>query len=53
MLTKILIITGTLLVFGLLAFMMNRSINRHNSRPKGKVKKGRMKYMQESKRPGK
>jgi hypothetical protein len=47
------IMLGTLIVFVGLGFMMNKSIKKHDARPKGKSKKGRSKYMPQVKNPGK
>lgn len=47
------IILATLIVFVGLGFMMNRSIKKHDARPKVKGKKGRSKYMPQVKNPGK
>lgn len=47
------IIVGTIVVFGVLGFMMNRSIKKHDARPKTKSKKGKTRYMPQVKNPGK
>jgi hypothetical protein len=47
-----LIIVFTLLAIGALAFAMNRSIKKYEAKPKLKKKKGRNRYMPQSKNPG-
>jgi hypothetical protein len=47
------VIVGTVVVFAVLGFMMNRSIKKHDARPKRKAKKGRNRYMPQAKNPGK
>ena len=46
------VILGTLVVFTGLGFMMNKSIKKHDARPKTKPKKGRNRYMPQAKNPG-
>ena len=48
---SVIIIIVTLLAFVGLGLMMSRSIKKYDARPKGKVKKGKMKYMQEARKP--
>jgi len=44
---------GTLLVFVALAFGMNKSISNYEKNKQKQKKKGKMKYMQQTKTPGK
>jgi hypothetical protein len=47
-----LIIVITVLAIAGLAYAMNRSIKKFDAKPKPKSKKGRSKYMPQSKTPG-
>ncbi len=51
--TQIIIILSTLIVFAILGFMMNRSIKKFEERSKVSKKKGKGKYMPEVKKFGK
>lgn len=52
--TQIILIIGTVLVFALLGFMMSRSIKKYEEKKaKEKKKKGRIKYMPQTRLPGK
>lgn len=52
--TQVVMIIVTLAAFAVLAFMMSRSIKKHEEKAKKtKKKKGRTRYMPEVKRPGK
>lgn len=51
--TQIIIFIATIAAFAVLGFMMSRSIkNYEENAMKKKKKKGKAKYMQEAKRPG-
>lgn len=52
--SQVIIMIALVLSFVLLGFMMNKSIKKlETKKATEKKKKGRMKYMQEAKRPGK
>jgi len=51
--TQIIIFIATIAAFAVLGFMMSRSIKKYEENAmKKKKKKGKAKYMQEAKRPG-